>query len=244
MKKSLTYIAMLLSIPLFISSADGGKETDSQISVPTLDFSGNVSQEEIEKQVEQIDTGFLTLQSTLLHQMQNNVVPEKNKVYVIYLLGIYHYATAVPILFDNIDYEEPLDEGSIKPDFRMKKWGMYPAVEALVKIGKPASIESIARLAADDGTAKTKYRGFYTTKRELYLIVLRFIEGDDVARFMLQNAIEKEQDKDKKANLTAALELLNKWIKEDAERAKQQEKPAPPAEGGTNPPASGNDGNP
>ena len=120
------------------------------------------------------------------------------------------------------------------------------AVTALVKIGKPASLESLKRLALEDND---KVVTLGLSKRGILLRIIRKVEGDDVARFMLQNAIEKEQDKDKKANLTAALELLDKWIKADAERAKQREEQsttppptddtAPPVEGGTNPLASG-----
>jgi hypothetical protein len=109
------------------------------------------------------------------------------------------------------------------------------AVTALIKIGKPASVECLKRLALEDNDKEIAFG----SKRGLMLRVIRKVEGDDVAHFMLQNAIDKEQDKDRKANLTAALELLDKWIKAEADRAKQHENPpAPPAEGGATPPAS------
>jgi hypothetical protein len=109
------------------------------------------------------------------------------------------------------------------------------AVSALVKIGKPASLECLKRLALKDNDKELPA----LIRKDSLLRIIQQVEGDDVTRFMLQNAIDKEQDKDKKANLTAALELLDKWIKADAERNKPPENPpVPPADGGT-PPASG-----
>lgn len=109
---------------------------------------------------------------------------------------------------------------------------VFPCFWALVQIGKPASLESIERLASEKFTESDNGK---LGRSELLLKVVCTVEGDDVARFMLQNAIDKEQDKDKKANLTAALELLDKWIKADAERNKPPENPAPPSDSGTTP---------
>lgn len=111
---------------------------------------------------------------------------------------------------------------------------MFPCYAALVEIGKPASRECLKRLT----TEKVKEGAEnWRSKGSLLLRVVRNVEGDDVARFMLQNAIDKEQDKDKKANLTAALGLLEKRIKEEEERAKggEHETLVPPA---TTPPAT------
>ena len=98
---------------------------------------------------------------------------------------------------------------------------VHPCSAALIRIGKPASLECLKRLAAE--RVKDGKENLYT-KGSLMLEVIRHVEGDDVARFMLQNAIDKERDKDKKANLTAALALLDKRIKEEAEKSKP---PAP-----------------
>jgi len=105
------------------------------------------------------------------------------------------------------------------------------AVTALIKIGKLASVECLRRLSLKDNDKEVAS----LVKRGLLLRIIRQVEGDDVARFMLQNAIEKEQDKDKKANLTAALALLEKRIKQEAELNKPPENPTPPSDSGTTP---------
>jgi hypothetical protein len=101
----------------------------------------------------------------------------------------------------------------------------------LVRIGKPASLECLKRVASEKfPESKDGALG----RRELLLMVVQQVEGDEVAKFMLQRAIEKEQDKDKKANLTAALALLEKWIKEREELEKELKEKFPPKD--QNPP--------
>jgi hypothetical protein len=138
----------------------------------------------------------------------------------------------VGILADNIAFRAPWSD----PKLAFPRWTEFPATDALAKIGKEGSVECLKRLAMDKGEIikgndGKDLKGFGSTKRELYLRVVIGVEGTDVARFMFQNAIEKEQVKDKKANLTAAFELLDKWIKEAAESNKPRETPpAPPAD--------------
>jgi hypothetical protein len=146
------------------------------------------------------------------------------------LLGEMRAETAVSPLADGIELR-----GLTTINGRTLQ-SMYPCYGALVRIGKPASLECLKRLASEKFTESDKGR---LSRSELLLKVVREVEGDDVARFMLQNAIDKEQDKDKKANLTAALALLEKRIKEEAEILKQHQEqnspPAPPSDNGTTP---------
>ena len=93
-----------------------------------------------------------------------------------------------------------------------------PCFRALKRIGKPASLECLKRLATADGK-KPKDRNI--GRRELLLMVVRDVEGEEVAKFMLERAIAKEQDKKHKENLTAALDLLEKWKKDREEHEKK-----------------------
>jgi hypothetical protein len=128
------------------------------------------------------------------------------------LLGQLRAEQAVKVLVDKIDGGRLIwGESHLDP---------FPCLSALVKIGKPASLACLERLATEKFVESEKGK---LGRSELLLNVVRKVEGDDVARFMLQKAIEKEQDKDKKANLTAALALLEQWIKAEAERNKPQE---------------------
>ena len=153
-------------------------------------------------------------------------IPPVQKAYICYLAGVRKSEIHVNELFEVIDLALPL---SVLDNKSYPRFTPYPAVTALIQIGKPASIKAIKRLASDTGKA-SKLVDVFTKKlflyRELYLQIVREVEGNDVAKFMLQNAIDKEQDKDKKANLTAALTLLDTWMQEKAAYEKRRKEDA------------------
>jgi hypothetical protein len=71
-------------------------------------------------------------------------------------------------------------------------------ITLLSQIGKPASNGALQRLSSDKSSVRAP----------MYLRVLFLVEGPEVGKFMLQNAIVKEQDLDKKARLQKALDLF------------------------------------
>jgi hypothetical protein len=206
------------------------------------DFTGKVAHEQLDATVNKIVEQYYGTGDILISQLHNKDVPDNNKVYIIYLLGTYRDPRAVEALLDNIDFVAPW----VDPKLRLGRWGPHPAMETLVHFGKKASFGCLERLAKGESKA-TKIENFYMggqfTTRELYLEVFKDVEGNDVAKFMLQNAIDKEQDKDKKANLTAALDTLGKWIDKEEEWKKQQEEKEKAGTPEGNPPTSGG-GNP
>jgi hypothetical protein len=154
---------------------------------------------------------------------KNNTFVEQGGLIAVYLLGELRAAAAVSPLADRIEvYPGVIWDRS--PE------GIFPCYAALVRIGTPASLECLKRLASEKFVEPENGR-----RSELLLRVVHEVEGDEVAKFMLQRAIEKEQDKDKKANLTAALALLEKWIKEREELEKELKEKFPPKD--QNPPA-------
>jgi hypothetical protein len=172
--------------------------------------------------VKEIGSSHDEICSQLLTALHEPDLSNEAKTYIIYLLGVYQVEDAVPDLLALLDLEAPftIEEG-------YEPWGVHPAAKALRKIGRSATngiISSLANEKRDD-------------YRAMICELIMGIEGNMIAPVILREAIDKEQDKDKKANLTAALELLNKRIKEDAERTKQPENP-------TAPPAPGTGGNP
>jgi len=71
-------------------------------------------------------------------------------------------------------------------------------IDALAGIGKPASKLAIEYLAKDKST----------TRAVRYLRVIYLVEGADEGKFMLQSAVSKEQDPERKARLQNAIELF------------------------------------
>ena len=129
------------------------------------------------------------------------------QVVAAYLLGELRAEEAVKPLANKID----VGAGVI---YAKTMGTVWPCFGALKRIGKPASLECLERLAAED---EKKIEGQRIGRRGLFLMVVRDVEGEEVAKFMLQRAIEKEKDEKRKANLSSALDLLEEWIKEREE---------------------------
>ena len=134
-------------------------------------------------------------------------VLDNSQVVAAYLLGELRAEEAVKPLAKKID----VGAGEISERTLETMW---PCFGALKRIGKPASIKCLERLAAED---EKKVEGQRIGRRERFLMVVRDVEGEEVAKFMLQRAIEKEKDAKRKANLGSALDLHEKWIKEREE---------------------------
>jgi HEAT repeat protein len=131
-------------------------------------------------------------QAILIQQLRSSPSKER-KIAAAYLLGRYRMQDAVPYLAKEIALE-----AKIVPTDKVGLWDAYPAVEALVKIGNPAIPAMIANIEATDDK----------TVRELSARVIRHVETPRVARFVIELAIEKQQDPGKKKNLHDALQYL------------------------------------
>jgi hypothetical protein len=77
-------------------------------------------------------------------------------------------------------------------------WERYPAMEALITIGKPSVRPSIELLATEDNPIR----------RELAIKVIRYVEGPEVAEFILQKELAAEGDSARRDRLKGVLDLL------------------------------------
>lgn len=112
----------------------------------------------------------------------------------ILLLGHLRAAEAVPVLLDNLRYKAPrsLFGGAEPPEF----W--HPAIDSLIRIGKPATEPTIEKLASSQDELE----------RELCCRIIVRVEGDELAPIVVQLAIDQEEDPERKANLEAARKYL------------------------------------
>ena len=123
-----------------------------------------------------------------------NSVEQKSAV--VFLMGRYRLAVCVRHLAENLTLKyESTEDNHKKP-----LWGMYPAVEALTRIGKPA----IWHMLRNIETGKSD------EFRRLSTEVIRKIEGTEVACFILGLEIKKAKDEKGRARLEGALEYLEK----------------------------------
>ncbi|MHC4529568.1 MAG: hypothetical protein ACYS29_16970, partial [Planctomycetota bacterium] len=76
-------------------------------------------------------------------------------------------------------------------------WDRYPVVEALIKIGKPSVRVMIHNIVSSNDKKV----------RDLSAKVIRYIEGREIGRIVLEKAAERQTDPAKKARLKGALDL-------------------------------------
>ena len=132
------------------------------------------------------------LQGVLLTQLSSSQSKETRSC-AAFLLGLYRMEQAVNDLAKLITME-----ADIQKQKREAPWGRYPVVEALIRIGRPgipAMLENIEK--TDDELV-----------RKLSARVIRFVEGPDIAKFVLEEAIRNERDTTKKQNLQSGLTLV------------------------------------
>ena len=116
----------------------------------------------------------------------------------IYLIGRHRLADGVNELIRRIDF----DPGRQPQPGPEPLWEQYPAMEALITIGKPSVRGATELLATDQNDLR----------RSLAVKVIRYIEGADVAEFILQKAGAAERDRTRKTLLQDALLRLQKLI--------------------------------
>lgn len=112
----------------------------------------------------------------------------------MYLMGRHRLDECVPYLLRHIEFDAPHEV----PSHREPLWERYPAIEALVHIGKPSVLSTVDMLAEEEDDLR----------RNLAVRVLRGIEGTDFARQILERRMAEEDDLGRKAKLADAMERL------------------------------------
>ncbi len=130
------------------------------------------------------------IQRNLIQQLGDSKSKDM-KCAVAYLLGRYRMERSVPELskYITLEYEH---HSNWK---REPLWGQRPVVEALIKIGRPAISDMIRNIETSE----------YEKVRQFSARVIRYVEGPEIAKVIVEMAIEKQPDERKKENLRAAL---------------------------------------
>ena len=123
--------------------------------------------------------------------------PSKNvQATAIYLIGRHRLAEGVGELIRHIDFDA--SGQAIKGTEPL--WEQYPAMEALITIGKPSVLATLKLLATETNDLR----------RTLAVKVIRYVEGAEIARFILDHSYAAENDPVRKANFADARTRLNK----------------------------------
>lgn len=132
------------------------------------------------------------LSRELLSILQDTKSSNFQKCSAAYFLGEMRIPDAVFALAEHVTLRKEASDYLVKGLPVMKE---YPAVEALIKIGKPSTIQMIRNL---EDSSDSLFR-------ELSTRVIRDVEGADIGRIIIQKAIKKQANSKKKERLQAAL---------------------------------------
>jgi hypothetical protein len=200
MKRKLIQGSLLFLIMVFVARADDSTTGVDLIATPP-NF-GAMSYEDGNKAVNEIIRSVVSTRlkkvgpefvAGLVEQLeQGNLIDEK-KVLVIYVLGHLRPkdAHSIDVLIENIDLKAP----RMDPATDIARWGMYPAADALERIGVPV-IDPILNHLPNEGN---------DLRRHLMCRVLKSVEGKDTANKQIKERLAGESNLSKRANLGLSL---------------------------------------
>lgn len=151
--------------------------------------------EKVDRAVEQVVATHHQMVSDVNRQLREGNLSDEAKVYAIYLLGQLRARESVTILIENID----LKASKVDTKGGIGRWGMYPAQEALSKIGKPAVNMILDLLPTEQSDLR----------RQLMCLVIADVEGKNFGTMLVKLRQDEESDSSKKANLELALRVLS-----------------------------------
>ena len=151
--------------------------TKSEFHIPDFKV---ISYPEGDTDVNHIVTSYQSAISDLIKQLEGGKLSKEQQTYVIYLLGALRAVGAATILVEYIDFEAPV----VDPKSAIGRWGLHPAAEALVKIGRPSVNEILAKAQRPQNDSRLKQMA----------IVIQEVEGTEVARLLVQAAVANAPD--------------------------------------------------
>lgn len=152
------------------------------------------SAEKLDQTVEQIVSTHRQVSADAIRQLRDGNLSDDGKLYAVYLLGELRATAAVTTLLENIDLKAT--RGDLKGG--IGRWGMYPAQEALSKVGTPAVQMILDLLPAERSELR----------RQLMCMVITDVEGKEFGGTLVKLRLEQEADPSRRANLELALRLL------------------------------------
>jgi len=187
------FAALLTFFVLAIAHADENSDMKAKqfvISVPAFKQNGVGLDASVNNAVH----AYYDAVDEILRQMRQENLSNEGKVYCAYLLGELRAAKAISILLKNID----LKAEKIDPKIAGVRWNVYPAQDALAKIGMPAVHMILDRLGKEENE----------DRRKLMCRVIAKVEGKEIGKGRVTIAKEKASDETAKRNLELAAKLF------------------------------------
>lgn len=167
---------------------------DKEYTVKIPDFRTRPSAQ-VGPAVNQLVDTYRAVAANLIGQLRDGDLSNAGKVHAVYLLGEWRAVGAVSTLLTQIDLKAEVAD----PAGGIGRWGMYPAQEALSKIGMPAVNMILDLLPGEKNELRRKLMSF----------VISDVVGKDFGKVLVGQRREKEADPTRRANLEFALKVLD-----------------------------------
>jgi hypothetical protein len=175
------------------NSAKGGKAMIEQQIVELMKKLDALDEQARMKLLSEVDQQRHELLGALLKQLGTSSSKDVRAA-AIYLIGRHRLDEGARELVRQIDFEP----GPQKWIAAEPLWEKYPAMEALITLGRP-SIRPVLELLATESD---------NLRRDLAVKVIRYAEDAQIARLVLERAAGAERDAERRAKLSDALDRL------------------------------------
>jgi len=193
-------VGAALMIFLVEGSVDAGRGEEQMIDRRVMEMMSkldSLDDRSLMELLSQVDEQRGELHAALVNQLRTSP-STRVQASAIYLMGRNRLSESVQDLIQRIDFAP-----ETKPWVGSEPlWEKYPAMEALITIDLPSVAPSIELLATDSNDLR----------RSLAVKVIRYVEGPDVARFVLEKAYQKENDPSRKQKLKDALARFDELV--------------------------------
>jgi len=190
-------IPILFLVAFCTVSAQTNKAPDYSSAVAIVSNLGKMPYIDASDAVNEIAGLNRELVARLVEEIRQSDFPPDSKLCAIYLLGQLRPKdiNATQVLVDNIDFVAQQQDRRLN----IARWGMYPAEEALGKIGMPA-VEVILDIYLPKESNQLRLN--------LMCAVLQDVLGKEIGVTIVKQRLDKELDPLRKTNIELALKRL------------------------------------
>ena len=210
---SLICLMFFLFSHIYVRAIDVFASENSPNSEPSL----NNNEKQFSGDIQTLQKTALQQRKDLIENMLNLVKTKEflsiRKEIAIEILGQIRAIEATDILLNMVDYHLPIS-GMYSPTTDPEGLRYrYPVVNALINI-KPSYDSVINKIADVDDISCIR----------CYVAILIGIEGEDVCRYILKKAVEKEHTERKLSRLNSALNMFNKDFPDNEKKETKKDK--------------------
>ena len=211
MKISSLSICMVLTVLSMAFLANAGSEMDKKLekNIEQINKLFNLNDEERIEYLGELSKERADIQSNLIYQLNSSHSVEIKSASA-FLLGLYRMEQSVHELSKFITLE---DSQNAKWK-REPLWDRYPVVEALIRIGKPSIPEMLKNIKTSNDQKVV----------ELSIRVIRYVEGPEIGRIILEKELEKQTGPQDKAKYNLAIKNFDELVKKTTSKPDLEEK--------------------